>query len=134
MCADADACSILLVEDDPETRAMLAMFLELEGYRVTQAKNGREALHVLRDELPCAMVVDLMMPEMDGMELRRQQQRRAAMQNVPFIVVSAVVNGQAIANQLHADDFLAKPVDGDALLTAVRRFCQPELASGASPA
>lgn len=102
--------TILVVEDDADTREMLGRFLELEGFRVETAANGRQALERLEAGAPAAAIVlDLMMPVMDGWEFRREQLRRAALANIPVIVVSAA--GRERLRQIEADAYLSKPVD-----------------------
>ena len=86
------------------------MALEMEGFAVRTANNGEEALRVIDDEVPLAMIVDLMMPVMDGMEFRQIQRKDARTSHVPFIVVTAVQDGFNIATRLGADAFLGKPV------------------------
>ena len=114
--------SILLVEDDPSTRALMEVWLETEGYDVRTASNGKEALILLREEAPCLMVVDLNMPLMDGVELRRQQLRTPTLSAVPFILVSAAHEAVRIAKELGVD-VLAKPFDAERLLSIIGSHC-----------
>jgi len=116
--------TVLVVEDDPDTREMIGRFLEYEGFVVQFASNGRQALERLGTEpTACVILLDLMMPVMDGWEFRRRQIREAALSRIPVIVVSAA--GRDRIEQIHADDYLSKPVDLDELLTRVTRFCKP---------
>src|SRR5438270_7170536 len=103
--------SILLVEDDAATREALALILGTEGYRVTGAANGAEALGVLRSAPPPDLILlDLMMPIMDGWQFRREQVRDAALSAIPVVVLSADGNVQQKASALHAAGYLQKPV------------------------
>jgi CheY-like chemotaxis protein len=113
---------ILIVEDDFETRYMLATCLESAGYRVLTAANGREALATIHRDLPSVLVVDLMMPVMDGAEFRQIQRHRRGTASIPFVVVTAAANGREVAAQLGADGFLEKPVDVDQLVAVVGRL------------
>ena len=114
--------TVFIIEDDVDTRDMLAKFLELEGYRVELASNGRQALDLLATgALANVIVLDLMMPVMDGWEFRRRQIEDARLRNIPTIVVSAA--GRDRLAQINADAYLTKPVDMDELLERVSQFC-----------
>ena len=119
--------TILLVEDDPDMRRYMATWLEAEGYRVRTASNGREALEVLLKEVPSVMVVDLMMPIMDGAELRRHQQEMPSISRVPFVLVSGTQDAARIAQDLGIRDVVAKPFDADRLLGIVASHCHRRL-------
>lgn len=119
----AHAHTILVVEDDASTRALMATWLDLEGYDVRMASNGNEALTLLEDELPCLMVVDLDMPVMDGAELRRRQLLMPSVSAIPFILVSAAHNAARIARALGIADVIPKPLDSDQLLRIVGMRC-----------
>src|SRR5262249_23014929 len=118
----ANHCPVLIVEDDEDLREMMAQLLSLEGFHTATVSNGREALQYLQDaEKPQVILLDLMMPVMDGWEFRRQQQADPALAPVPVIVLSAL--DQARASGLEADAFLKKPLDFDRLLSLVRSYC-----------
>ncbi len=114
--------TVFIIEDDVDTRDMLAKFLELEGYHVELAANGRQALDILQEgTTACVIVLDLMMPVMDGWEFRRRQIEDARLKQIPTIVVSAA--GRERLKQVNADAYLSKPVDMDELLQRVSQFC-----------
>jgi CheY-like chemotaxis protein len=115
--------TIMLVEDDPSTRALMETWLDTEGYDVRTASNGREALRFLKEEPPFLMVVDLNMPVMDGAELRREQLRLPSLSAIPFILVSAADNAARVALELGIDDVIAKPFDADRLLRLIASYC-----------
>lgn len=116
--------TVFIVEDDADTREMLGRFLELEGYEVEFATNGRQALERLEaGTRACVILLDLMMPVMDGWQFRREQVKLAAIANIPVIVVSAA--GRDRIEQIHADGYLSKPVDLEQLLTHVTHYCRP---------
>jgi CheY-like chemotaxis protein len=118
------APTVMVVEDDLDTREMLSRFLELEGYRVETASNGRQALDQLTDgSRACVIVLDLMMPVMDGWQFRREQVRDAALSRIPVIVVSAA--GRDRIERIDANEVLSKPVDLDELLARVSQYCRP---------
>ena len=114
--------TVFIIEDDVDTRDMLAKFLELEGFNVELAANGRQALDLLATGTTVNVIVlDLMMPVMDGWEFRRRQVEDARLRNIPTIVVSAA--GRDRLTQVSADAYLSKPVDMDELLERVSQLC-----------
>ena len=116
--------TVFIVEDDVDTREMLGRFLELEGYHVESAANGKLALERLDAGMPaCVILLDLMMPVMDGWQFRREQARHAALADIPVIIVSAA--GRDRIQQIDADAYLLKPVDLDELLAQVTQYCTP---------
>jgi CheY-like chemotaxis protein len=116
------APTVFIVEDDPDTREMLGKFLELEGFHVETAANGRQALDRLSSGLKASVIVlDLMMPIMDGWQFRREQVRNSALASIPVIVVSAA-GKERLAN-IEANSYLTKPIDLEELLREVSIFC-----------
>jgi len=111
------------VEDDADLRDMMAQFLVLEGFNPKTVSNGREALDYLHEgPRPAVILLDLMMPVMDGWEFRRQQQRDPKAAKVPVIVLSAL--DRTRAGDLGEVAFMKKPLDFDRLLELVRRYCK----------
>ena len=118
------SATVLIVEDDNDTREMLGRFLELEGYKVETAENGKRALERLGSGVgACVILLDLMMPVMDGWQFRQEQIRDASLADIPVIVVSAA--GRERLEKIQADAYLSKPVDLDELLGCVTQFCRP---------
>ncbi len=116
--------SILIVEDDANIRDALATILEMEGYTVSGAANGQEALNYLRQTQPPRLILlDLMMPVMDGWQFRHEQRQDPKLAAIPIVVVSAAGAVQQQAAALGANGYLQKPVEVDELLTAVQRHC-----------
>jgi CheY-like chemotaxis protein len=116
-------CPVLIVEDDAELRDMMAQLLTLEGFVATTVANGREALEYLRQgDCPDIILLDLMMPVMDGWEFRRKQQSDPALAAVPVVVLSALDHRRAA--EVDAVAFLKKPLDFDRLLELVRQYCR----------
>ena len=115
-------CPVLIVEDDEDLRDMMAQMLTIEGFRTATASNGREALDYLQTEKPNVILLDLMMPVMDGWEFRRQQKADPELAPVPVIVLSAL--DPARAATVDAAAFLKKPLDFDRLLALVRQHCR----------
>jgi len=113
---------ILVVEDDAATRSALADILELEGYNVAAVGNGREALeYAQRNPAPRLIILDLIMPEMDGWEFRARQRKHPKLADSPVFVVTA--SGKHATEGLDADLVLHKPIDVDRLLSAIEHFC-----------
>jgi CheY-like chemotaxis protein len=111
---------ILVVEDDASTRAALCDFLKLEGYHVAGVRDGIEALdYVHHHAMPCLIILDLMMPRMDGWRFRAEQKKDPALAKCPVVVVSASISAQPI----NADHVLQKPIDLEGLLSAVAEYC-----------
>ena len=120
------AAAVLIVEDDEDIRADLTAILQVKGYSVDQAANGREALARLRDAaMPCVVLLDLMMPVMNGWELRAAMKTDPRLAELPVIVMSGAGREE---QRLDADAVLYKPFELARLLELVGRFC-PEPAA-----
>ena len=101
----------------------MAQLLSLEGFQTATVSNGREALEYLHHgDAPDLILLDLMMPVMDGWEFRRLQQADPSLATVPVIVLSALDQGRTA--DVTAEAFLKKPLDFDRLLQLVRNYCQ----------
>jgi CheY-like chemotaxis protein len=113
---------VLVVEDDAGLREMMIEMLALEGFEPQSASDGVEALERLRSAEPTAhvIVLDMMMPRMDGWEFCRQRAADPALTDIPVVVLSAAPREQI---QVRAAAVLAKPFDYDTLLTAIRSHC-----------
>jgi CheY-like chemotaxis protein len=119
-----NASRVLVVEDDVTIRTLIAEALEGEGYDVVTASNGAEALMMLVLLKPDAILLDLMMPVMDGrafLAARRQDPRDAA---IPVLILSAAHDLGALAPELGARACMAKPFDLDVLLAVVEHLVQ----------
>ena len=115
----------MVVEDNDDVREMMAVTLELEGHEVATAINGRDALNKLQHgDAPSLILLDLMMPVMNGWEFRRALENDPALNRVPVVIVSAA-SDDAMRRSPGAV-YLAKPVDMDELLHVVGDFCGPK--------
>ena len=110
---------VLVVDDDPDILQTLALCLSTEGYRVLMAINGRAALEILETEQPAAILLDLMMPVMDGWQFVAELDARG-LRRGPLLVVSADRAVQTHAARLKASGYLTKPFDLDELLGKVQ--------------
>ncbi|MEO5510643.1 MAG: response regulator [Longimicrobiales bacterium] len=122
----ADALSTILVaEDHLDSREALRALLEAFGYRVLVAVNGQQAVLMAASELPDLVLMDIMMPEMDGFEATRAIRGDARTSRIPIIAVTAMEGAQQLALQAGADDFVRKPVDIRGLVAKVVQFLPP---------
>ena len=113
------AKTILVVDDEERLVSLVKAYLEQAGFRVATAKNGREALFVARQEKPDLILLDVMMPEMDGHEFMRIFQKES---ETPIILLTAKIeeDDKVIGLELGADDYITKPFSPRELLARVR--------------
>ncbi|MGE0526948.1 MAG: response regulator [Bdellovibrionales bacterium] len=112
---------ILVVEDNDDLRQLYRQALHMEGYSAVMTTNGREALDLLHTHQPKPrlIILDLMMPVMDGWEFLREQSKDENLRDIPVVVCSAAKD-QVPSNVR----FIRKPVDLNALLTVVEEHCK----------
>ena len=122
----ADSPLVLVVDDDVDSRTLLALALSMAGYDVATAVNGRDALDVARARQPRVILLDLAMPVMDGFEFRARQLRDSSLAPIPVICVSGRHDAPAASVQLRAAACIPKPFDLDAVLTHVRQLLPGE--------
>jgi CheY-like chemotaxis protein len=106
---------VLVVDDDPDILDAICDILEGEGYRVARARHGAEALERVEEERPSLILLDLMMPVMDGVAFAQALRRQPHRGSIPIVVISADGSWHK-ATSVGAAGFLAKPFDIDALL------------------
>lgn len=118
----ADQPTVLIVEDEPAQREVLAYNLEAEGFRVSRAENGEEALLLIAEEAPDLIVLDWMLPNVSGIEVCRQLKMRADTRGVPVIMLSARSEEVDKVRGLEtgADDYVIKPYSVVELMARVR--------------
>jgi DNA-binding response OmpR family regulator len=111
--------TILVVDDEERLVALLEAYLKKEGFRVVTAGNGKQAGEAARREKPDLIVLDIMMPEMDGLEFLKEHRRRA---ETPVILLTARVedDDRVVGLELGADDYLTKPFRPRELLARIR--------------
>jgi putative two-component system response regulator len=114
--------TLLIVEDNPVLREGLQEMLELEGFYVMTASNGREALEKMASQSPDLILSDIAMPEMDGYEFFKAVRANPEWISIPFLFLTARGEKHDIlaGKDLGADDYLVKPLTREELLTAVR--------------
>ena len=116
---------ILIVEDSPDLQLLLAQLLSGEGYKISRAFNGQQALEFLKttQELPSLILLDIMMPVMDGFEFRAAQKLDPRIAAIPFVVMTADYNAKLQAKQMGAVDVIQKPIlDIESLIETASRF------------
>ncbi|HVA25049.1 MAG TPA: response regulator [Chloroflexota bacterium] len=116
---------ILVVDDDNAIRHMVVQLLASEHYDVTEAENGARALERVRAERPDGIVLDLMMPVMDGPAFLEACRLEPGCEDIPVVVISATHDILDVASQPHVKACIAKPFDLDALVAVVTRFVPP---------
>lgn len=111
---------VLIIEDDDDSRVLLATLLTYHGYDVRTARNGLDGLREARKVTPDSILLDLQMPIMDGAAFRQEQLKDSRLADVPVICVSAVHPGSPEARILGLVDYVQKPYDFDQLLHLLR--------------
>jgi CheY-like chemotaxis protein len=122
---------VLIVEDDTDIRETIEQVLADNDVPAIGAENGAVALERLRSdvELPCVILLDMMMPVMDGRTFRLAQQNDPTLSDIPVVVLTAHASGERSARELHVAGFLRKPVDLQTLLEVIRRYCERDKTS-----
>ncbi len=120
---------ILIVEDDPEAAHILELSLKREGYKISVAMDGTQGLSAIQGSRPDVVLLDLMMPDIDGFEVTKRTRANPATANIPIIVVSARTQeaDKLKAKQVGANGYLTKPYRRVDLLSAIRA-CLPQAA------
>ncbi len=111
--------TIMVADDEERLVSLVKAYMEQNGYRVVTAQNGRDALFLARQEKPDLLLLDLMMPEMDGYEFMRVYQRES---ETPIILLTAKVeeDDKVIGLEMGADDYITKPFSPRELMARVR--------------
>jgi CheY-like chemotaxis protein len=117
---------ILVVEDDDDIRSTVVDMFSFEGYQAIGASHGLEALALLHatDPKPSLILLDLMMPFMNGVEFRARQLADPSLAHIPVVILTADANADARCAELRAVGFLRKPMKLVALLEAAQRFAR----------
>ena len=113
--------SILVVEDNIDIQESLKATLEIEGYKVFTADNGREALDQLaKIPTPCLILLDLMMPVMNGWEFAEEIGKDIMLSSIPIVVVTAIGDANKSPK---TDGYIPKPINYEALISTVKKYC-----------
>ncbi|HEX8148227.1 MAG TPA: response regulator [Pyrinomonadaceae bacterium] len=118
--------TVLVVEDYADSRIMLGRLLEMSGYRVLEAADGREAVEIAERERPSVVLMDIQMPVLDGFTATSIIRRVESTCRIPVVAVSAqcTQDFMAAAARVGCDHFVPKPVDFDKLLEVVREYTE----------
>jgi CheY-like chemotaxis protein len=120
--ATAASPLVLVTDDDEDVRTLCQLQLELAGFRVSQAANGQEALDRARSDRPDLILLDVMMPVMDGWECLAELKRDGKLRDIPVFVVTGKdqQQDQERAFALGAEAFISKPFQGQVLIARIR--------------
>jgi DNA-binding response OmpR family regulator len=124
---ETSPCGVVLVVDDEEfNRQLLRDSLEVQGHKVIEAQNGSEALHTIAENLPDAVLLDVMMPNMDGFQVCRRIKADPKLAHIPVLMVTALTDRKErlMGIQSGANDFLSKPIDITDVVLRVRNAIQ----------
>ena len=113
---------ILIVDDEPDILEILQYNLKSEGYQVKTAKNGRQAINLANDWMPHLVLLDVMMPEMDGIEACEELRKNKSLQNLIIIFLSARGEdfSQVAGLEAGADDYITKPIKPKVLISKIK--------------
>ena len=122
------AYSVLVVDDEPMARTMLRLMLVRAGFDVREAEDGKTALAEVAQVVPDLMILDIMMPGIDGFEVCTRLRSEGNTANLPIIMLSAKTDAQSVKKglELGADRYLTKPVGPDELTRHVREVLSIE--------
>ena len=120
---------ILIVDDEPDFSMIVQTYLEKEGFATELAYNGMEGFEKIKANPPDAIVLDVMMPEMDGFELCALLKKDSTYANIPIVLLTAVADRVTSTKYSHydgmsteADDYLPKPASADDITQSVKRL------------
>src|SRR5712671_2402133 len=113
---------VLIVEDEPDIRDLVVFHLEREGYQVAQCRSGVEALRLARATPPDLVLLDLMLPEMDGLEVCRRLRQDPATMALPIVMLTARGDevDRVLGLELGADDYVVKPFSPRELVARIK--------------
>jgi signal transduction histidine kinase/DNA-binding response OmpR family regulator len=119
--ADASALTVLVVDDDPTTHDMLTATLAREGYRLVHARDGAQALDILRKSPPDIVTLDVMMPKVDGWSVLGIMKSDPELEHIPVIMIT-IVDDRNLGYSMGAAEYMTKPIDRARLVALIRRF------------
>ena len=112
---------LLIVDDVPDNLFLVRTILEEEGYEIVTSSNGHDALKIVESEPPDLILLDVMMPKMDGYEVTRRIRAMKDLPFIPILLITAYDRANAVKGlDLGADEFIRKPIEADELLARVR--------------
>ncbi len=128
---DADNYKILLVDDEPDIIEFVSYNLKKEGYQVLTSQNGSQAIEIAKKELPHLIILDVMMPEMDGIETCEEIKRIPSLKStmIAFLTARGEDYSQIAGFEAGADDYISKPIKPKVLISRIKALLkryQPE--------
>ena len=117
---------ILIVDDEADVVEVIEMLLKSESYDVLKAYGGKEALGILDADTPDLVILDIMMPEIDGVEVCRRMRKLEKMQEIPIIMFSAKLSAQDKKNSFDAgaDGFITKPFNARGFISGIKTYLE----------
>lgn len=117
---------ILVVDDEIDVVEVVEMLLELEGYKVLKAYDGKEALAAVEKEIPDLVILDIMMPEIDGVEVCRRFRANEKLNNVPIVMFSAKISAydKKESFEAGADGFISKPFNARGFISGIKTYLE----------
>jgi PAS domain S-box-containing protein len=116
---------VLLIDDDPTVHDLVRRFLQKEGFHVIGALSGQEGLELARKLRPSIIVLDVMMPTMDGWSVLTRLKGDAELSSIPVVMLT-MVNNMEMGFSLGADDYMLKPIDRGGFVETLRKYCSPQ--------
>jgi CheY-like chemotaxis protein len=113
---------VLIVEDDDDVREFMDLLISTSGYETMSARDGHEALRLMRARPPCVVLLDLQMPRMDGWQFRERQLEDPALARIPVVCITAYYDPRDVSRRLGVRCLL-KPADFPAVLEEVQSAC-----------
>lgn len=117
--------TVLLAEDNADSRLMMRRLLEMSGYRIVEAKTGREAVELAQRECPDIILMDLSLPVVDGLTATKLIRKLEGLCDTPIVALTGYDAGHfhQAAREAGCNEYVTKPVDFDLLEEVVGRFC-----------
>ena len=117
---------ILVVDDEIDVVEVVEMLLELEGYKVLKAYDGKEALAAVEKEIPDLVILDIMMPEIDGVEVCRRFRANEKLNNVPIVMFSSKISAydKKESFEAGADGFISKPFNARGFISGIKTYLE----------
>jgi len=120
---------ILIVDDEPDVLRVLSVRLKCFGYEPLASANAAEAFEKIREEKPDLVLMDILLPGMDGCEVCRQLKSDKALRHIPVLLITASILEENIGERMQssgADDYLIKPFEPEILLKKIKRLTGEE--------
>ena len=117
---------IMVVDDEPDILAMLDMILRRHGYETILSEGGEEVIELIRQKKPDLILLDLMMPRIEGTELLRRLRSDEALRDIPVVVVSvrSTIEKESREAMELADEYITKPIDVPVLISTIEKLLQ----------